>query len=168
MSAATQEKILVGRFGAPHGLRGAIKVISWTEPIHNIFNYHPWYICQNGVWQVLKPTLCSKGEKLIATFEQSQDRDHAQSYTHTEIYIEKKQLKKLTSDQYYWSELAGMEVITQCQTNLGKVASVFNTGANDILAVQGERERLLPYVNDTIIDISKKNNTILVNWDPNF
>jgi 16S rRNA processing protein RimM len=162
------EKILIGKFGAPHGIKGAISIHSWTDPPDKIFSYHLWYICQDDTWKTLKTSLSSRGKKLIATLEKVQDRDTAQTYTNTDIYIDKNQLPKLSSGQYYWSELAGLKVMTSCKSNLGKVAYVFNTGANDILAVQGERERLLPFISDTIVNVDMLNKTILVNWDPDF
>ena len=165
---AEHEKILMGKFGAPHGVKGAIRVHSWTDPTDNLFRYQPWHICRDGTWKTLKASLTSRGEKLIARFDGIEDCDAARTYTHTDIYIDKNQLPKLSSGQYYWSELIGMQVTTNCQNDLGKVAYVFNTGANDILAVQGKKERLLPLINDTVVNIDMSKNTILVNWDPNF
>jgi 16S rRNA processing protein RimM len=162
------EKILMGKFGAPHGIKGAIKVHSWSTPTNNIFNYQPWHIHTETGWQTLEAKAYSKGTTLIALLDNVSDRDMAKMHTNIDIYVDKSQLPHLSSGQYYWSELAGMNVVTECQNNLGTVSYVFNTGANDILSVQGDRERLLPFVGDTIMDVNMASNTIVVNWDPNF
>ncbi len=162
------EKILMGRFGAPHGVKGSIKIHSWTTPTDNIFSYQPWHIYRNNQWQTVTANIYSNGTTLIACIKELQNRDTAREMTNLDIYIDKSQLPKLSSGQYYWSELAGMRVVTSCQNDLGTVSYVFNTGANDILAVQGERERLLPFVSNTIVNVDMSNNTIVVDWDPSF
>ncbi len=169
MSSFTQhKKIIMGRFGAPHGIKGAIKLHSWSTPTENIFNYSPWYLKANGEWRTVAPKLLSQGNHLITAIEDISDREAAATLTNLDIYVDRTQLPQLSPGQYYWSDLAGMDVMTECKNMLGKVAYVFNTGSNDILAVQGERERMLPFLPETVVDIDMHNNTILVNWDPSF
>jgi 16S rRNA processing protein RimM len=85
------------------------------------------------------------------------------------------QLPKLDDGEYYWRDLMGMMVIAQGQpkTPLGVVASMIETGANDVLVIEAtedsvdDRERLVPFVFDTyIISVDLEKREILVDWDP--
>ena len=75
----------------------------------------------------------------------------------------------MRNDEYYWADLIGMDVVTVDGVMLGKVDHLFETGANDVLVVQGERERLLPWVlHDFIKAVSLDDKRITVDWDPEF
>ena len=158
----------MGRFGAPHGVKGAIKLHSWSTPADNIFSYKPWCLLIDKAWKPISPILLSQGNQIIISIEGVDNRDEAAKLTNKEIYIDRSQLPKLSPGQYYWSDLAGMDVLNNGEQLLGKVAYVFNTGSNDILAIQGEHECMLPFLPETIINVDMPNNTILVNWDPTF
>ena len=170
MPTFTQHKrIIMGRFGAPHGVKGAVKVHSCSTPVDNIFSYHPWHIETKRGWKEVTPSLLSNGNHLIVKVEGIENREDVTALTNKDIYIDRAQMPKLASGQYYWSDLAGMNVMTECEKLLGTVAYVFNTGANDILAIKGEHDEcMLPFIPDTVVNVDMPNNTILVNWDSNF
>lgn len=164
-----EEKVLMGKLGAPHGVRGAIKVHSFSNPATSIFSHKIWHILTGNQWQAIKAHQIHKGHKhLIAKLDDIDDRDIAKAMTHAEIFVEKSQLPELPEGQYHWEELLGMEVMTVDGQILGTVTNVMNTGANDILEVSGERSHLLPFIENTIVNVNKANNTIVVDWDPNF
>ncbi|MDO5610991.1 MAG: ribosome maturation factor RimM, partial [Pseudomonadota bacterium] len=70
---------------------------------------------------------------------------------------------------YYWVDLEGLQVVTVAGVVLGRVDHLFSTGANDVIVVQGERERMIPFVQpDVITQIDFDAGLIVVDWDPDF
>lgn len=171
MSEKNEKLITVGRVGSAHGIKGWVKIHSFTEPFDNILNYQPWQLAKNGRINFIK--IINKrlqNQTLIVQFEHCNDRDLAATYTGSEILIERNQLADLTADEYYWTDLEGLTITNTENHLLGTVDSVFSTGANDVLVVIHNKKRLLiPFVlKEIILNIDLTAKTILVNWDPNF
>ena len=86
-----------------------------------------------------------------------------------EIYVERAALPRAKPGEYYWSDLEGLEVRLEDGTSLGTVSHLFSTGANDVLVVRGQRERLLPYVPGEVVKrIDLEGRVMVVDWDPEF
>ena len=172
--------ITVGKIGAPYGVRGWVKVQSFTESVENLLDYDPWYLqsrnvdsrssLESAVWveaPLLEAKVHTKG--IIARFENCDDRDAALKMGGQEIAIRRDQLPKPEKGEYYWIDLLGLEVKTLDDVSLGKVDQIEATGANDVLVVKGERERLIPYVMDHIVhEVNLETGFIRVDWDPDF
>jgi len=72
-----------------------------------------------------------------------------------------------SKDEYYWADLIGLEVVTTKDVNLGLVDSLMETGANDVLVVKGDSERLVPWIADeVIVKVDLESRIITVDWDP--
>ena len=169
--------ITVGKTGAPYGVRGWVKVQSFTESAENLLDYEPWYLKsrttesrESSTWveaSVLEAKIHGKG--IIAKFEGCDDRDAALKMGGQEIAIHRDQLPEPENGEYYWIDLEGLEVKTMDDVSLGKVDHIEATGANDVLVVKGERERLIPYVLDHIVrEVNIDAGFIRVDWDPDF
>lgn len=174
--------ITVGKTGAPYGVRGWVKVQSFTESAENLLDYEPWYIDsrstesrktesrESSTWveaSVVEAKIHSKG--IIAKFEGCDDRDAALKMGGQTIAIQRDQLPKPEKGEYYWIDLEGLEVKTLDEVSLGRVDHIEATGANDVLVVKGERERLIPYVMDHIVhEVDIEAGVIRVDWDPDF
>jgi 16S rRNA processing protein RimM len=170
MSQSTQKLITIGRIGSPHGVKGWVKVYSFTEPADNILDYQPWQFLKNGRSHTIKVIDCRKQNKaLIVQLENCHDRDLASTYTGTEIVVEREQLPTLSTNQYYWSDLEGLTVSTKTGQQLGVVESVFATGANDVLVVVGAKRHLIPFLlKQVILNVDLASKTMQVDWDPDF
>ena len=70
-----------------------------------------------------------------------------------DIGIHRTQLPALKRGEYYWADLEGLRVVCLDGTELGTVSYLLETGANDVLVLQGDRERLIPYVADVIREV---------------
>ena len=164
--------VVVGKVGAPHGIRGWITVHSFTVPRENILEYLPWFIKYENdtTWQpieVVDVRIQSKG--LLALFNDCEDRTTAGRYVNAELGVPRNSLPVLPEDEYYWSDLTGLIVRTTSGKELGKIDHVFATGANDVLVVKGDKEYLVPYVKDQVVkNVDLKTGTMLVDWDPDF
>ena len=161
---------MIGKISGVFGVRGQVKVYSYTEPKENILTYDPWMLGSDGDWKPYKLVSGKlQGKGLIVQFEGCEDRDLAQSLVGQEIVIDKSQLPETEADEYYWSDLEGLTVMTTQQVELGRVSHLFETGSNDVLVVKGDREYLIPYIRERVIkQIDTDAGQIIVDWDPEF
>lgn len=174
MSQAS-DTLVVGKIGAPYGVKGWVKITSYTDDIEGIFSYSPWLLGgDNEAYQVDHWRTHNKG--VIAKLVGVETRDDAESIKNLEISIKADQLPQLADDEFYWRELVGMQVVTLKGYDLGVVKELFETGANDVMLVKanpndafGQKERMLPYLYEQVIkEVNKAENTITVDWDPGF
>ncbi|WP_028113985.1 MULTISPECIES: ribosome maturation factor RimM [Ferrimonas] len=172
-----QELMLVGRLGAPHGIRGWLKITSFTDDKEGIFEYRPWLINHGGQQQEVKVVDWRRQNNgLIVRLEGIEDRDAAALYTNNDVSIFAHQLAELPEDEFYWRDLIGCKVVNQQGYDMGTVSGILETGANDVLEIKanakdafGKRERMVPFVPEQfIIEVNTSEKHITVDWDPNF
>ena len=110
-----------------------------------------------------------QGKNVIAQIDGVEDRDLAAELIGSKIYIEPGQLPKLAEGEYYWSDLIGMKVESLESEPLGTVETMMETGANDVMVLQGDRERLIPFVIDEIVrEVDLANKRVVVDWQPDY
>jgi 16S rRNA processing protein RimM len=160
----------LGRVSGIFGVRGWLRVHSDTEPRDNILSYSPWYLERSAGWEPRRLLDGRRqGKGLVARLQGCDDRDQAAELMGCLIAVPRDRLPALGQDEYYWSDLEGLRVVTADGVDLGQVSHLFATGANDVLVVDGERERLLPYVWDQVIlQVDLEAGLIRVDWDPKF
>jgi 16S rRNA processing protein RimM len=167
---SNQDLINVGKISGVFGVKGWIKVFSYTEPRENILSYKHWLLkkgSQDSSVKVISGQL--QGKNVVAQIEGVTDRDKALLLMGWEVYITHDQLPALAKGEYYWTDLIGLDVENLEGIQLGKVDSLFETGANDILLVKGERERALPFIKEqTVVSIDVAERKIVVDWDADF
>lgn len=144
---------------------------SHTRPRENIVRYRPWYLRRPGSdWEargVLEGRIQGKG--VVARLEGCEDRDQARQLIGCEIGIRREQLPAPAQGEYYWADLVGLEVKDTAGVSLGRVVHLFDTGANDVMVVQGERERLIPFVTGRVVlEVDIATGCIRVDWDRDF
>ncbi len=165
-----QQHINVGKISGVFGIKGWVKVFSFTDPRENILTYSPWLLKkgdQTKAVNVVDGQL--QGKTIVAQLSDVNDRDQAESLMGWDIFITREQLPKAAKGEYYWSQLVGLNVETIDGVQLGVVDSLLETGANDVIIVQGERERAIPFLQgQTIIDVDLDTGKIIVDWDPEF
>ncbi|MBI4006345.1 MAG: ribosome maturation factor RimM [Gammaproteobacteria bacterium] len=141
------QRIIVGRVTGIYGVKGWVKVMSYTRPRENIFSYNPWLIKQDGDWREIA-LLDNKqhGKGLIAALAGLTDRDTARAVLGADIAIDQSQLQEPGPGEYYWHDLFGLQVINQENITLGTLKEIVETGANDVLVVEGEQRHLIPLI----------------------
>lgn len=167
----TERRILLGRIVGAFGVRGELKLESWTEPRLAIFKYQPWILrAPDGRESMLAGARGrDTGKHLVAIFPGIDDRNVVEAMRGTEIHVPRSALPPPKPDEYYWVDLEGLDVQTVEGVALGQVSHLFSTGANDVLVVRGERERLIPFVQpDFVKSVDFEANRIVVDWDPEF
>lgn len=162
--------VVLGRIAGVFGVRGWVKVFSHTEPRDGILTYSPWTIGGEGGWRERR-LLDGKphGKGIIALLEGCGDRDQAALLVGRDIVVRRDWLPRLEQDDYYWSDLEGVRVQTLEGVELGVISHLFDTGANDVMVVKGERERLIPYLWKQVVkQVDLEAGRMLVDWDPDF
>ena len=165
-----QQHINVGKISGVFGVKGWVKVFSFTDIRENILNYSPWLLKKDSETRLVA-VIDGKlqGKAVVAQLDGVNDRDRAASLMGWDIFITPDQLPKVAKGEYYWSDLIGLNVETDLGVQLGVVDSLLETGANDVLVVKGERERAIPFLQGkTIINIDLDAGKIVVDWDPDF
>ncbi|MDO9140829.1 MAG: ribosome maturation factor RimM, partial [Methylobacter sp.] len=147
-----------------------VKVFSFTDPRENILTYSPWLLKKGDESKILNVVDGQlQGKTIVAQLDGINDRDRAASLMGWDVFIRQDQLPKTGKNEYYWSELIGLKVETIDGIQLGVVDSLLETGANDVIIVQGERERVIPFLQgQTITTIDLNAGIIIVDWDPEF
>ena len=163
--------VTLGRVSGAHGIQGWIKVFSETSPRENIVQYSPWYLLRDGrreTWKVKAGRL--QGKSIVAKRGGGNDRNQAEALAGAEISIPRSALPATTVEgEFYWADLVGLTVKTVEGTELGRIERLFETGANDVIVVQGDRERLVPYIWQQVVrDVDLDGGVMTVDWDPDF
>lgn len=144
-----------------------MKVYSYTEPREAVLDYQDWLLGREGRWQrVVLAEGKRHGKAVIARLEGIEDRDAAAELTGSDIGVDRDALPDPGEGHYYWADLEGLAVVHEDGTELGRVAYLMATGANDVLVVDGPYERLIPFVpEEVILDVDIAAGVIRVDWE---
>lgn len=161
--------ITLGKIVGVFGVKGWVKVFSETRPREDIFKYSPWQLELNGtVFEVKVQEGRAQGKGLVASLNTYTDCDQAKALIGAVISIPQTALPDAGIDEYYWSQLIGLQVTNIQGIELGKVIDLIDTGANDVLVVKGDKERLIPFTAFAVIAIDLKGGKLKVDWDADF
>lgn len=170
MSGAPQKQVVLGRVSGLMGVKGWIKVHSYTEPRESIVAFKHWILRDEGVEsRVEVETGRRQGRTVVAKLQGIDDRDEARELIGAEIAVAREDLPPCEPGEYYWTDLEGLEVRTLAEEALGRVDFLFSTGDHDVMVVAGERERMIPFVRERIVrEVDLERGVITVDWDPSY
>jgi 16S rRNA processing protein RimM len=162
-----QRLVTVARLGAPYGVRGWLKVHSFTSEPENVLDYQPWWLRIGGEWKqfrVAEGRIHGKG--VVARLEGFDDRDAVRVLVGADVAVERSQLGEPGAGSYFWTDLIGAEVVNREGEVLGRVDHLIDNGVQDVLVIRGaDRERLIPFVQDHfILEVDVDAGRILVDW----
>ena len=160
----------MGRVSGVYGVRGWLRVRSDCEPAEQLLAYSPWQLKTATGWRShLLEDGKAHGPGLVAKLVTVDDREQARELVGADIAVDRSQLPALAQDEYYWNDLIGFGVVTRDGEELGRVTGLMQTGANDVLVVNGERERLIPFIREQVVlAVDAEARRIEVDWDPEF
>ena len=166
--SARKQYVALGYISAVHGVKGWVKVFSFTRPMEAILGYEPWLLGEEK-----RPVVIVDGRKqgkgLVALLPGCDDRDQAAHLVGQQIFVTREQLPPTEEGEYYWSDLEGLEARTADGVVLGRVEKMMETGANDVLVIRGDREHLVPFVQGQYVrSVDLEAGVIEVDWDPDF
>lgn len=173
---ANSDWVVLGEIGRVHGLKGWLKLISFTSPMENILEYSQFHAMIKGRAQRLELDAHRLSNKaLFVHFKGYDDPESARELTGIELAIDDAELQQLDSGEYYWHQLEGLAVVNQSGQRFGRVSHLIETGANDVLVVAADddsiddRERLIPYLMGSVVsEIDLDKGTIRVEWEADY
>ena len=158
--------VVMGRITAPYGVKGWIKIHPYTGTIEGLTRYATWWLGEEGEWRKTAVIQTRpQGKTLVAKLQGCDDRVAALSLKNLYIAVQRSDLPAVREGEYYWTDLIGLEVVNLNGEALGVVRELFATGANDVLRVQGERERLIPFIPQVVREVSLDSAVIRVDWE---
>lgn len=166
--------VVIGRFGKAFGIRGWINLNSFSNPKENILNFQSLKTYRNGLWQdIIFEQTRESGKNLVVKIDNCNDRDQAASYTNCDIFVLREHFPQTNENEYYWTDLEGLNVIDSQDQLIGKVDYLFSTASNDVLVVKKKapnekKQSLIPFIKNFVLDVDIKNAFIKVDWDPEF
>ena len=138
--------VVVGRIRGVFGVKGEVRVEDYSRQKGDILHYDTWVLRLEGGWIERRVTGRLHQKGVVCQIEGYDDRDQARTLTDVDVAVTEEQLDPLEPGEYYWHQLQGLEVINHSGDNLGKVDRLIETGANDVMVLTGDQERLIPYV----------------------
>jgi 16S rRNA processing protein RimM len=159
----------MGRIAAPFGVKGWVKIQPFTARPDGLVAYPRWWIGRDEEWESLEVEQAkAQGGSVVAKFPGCDDRDAALRYRGRQVAVPRDELPVSEANEYYWADLIGLKVVNQASQELGAVVQMIETGANDVLVVQGERERLIPFIAAVVKQVDVAGGSITVDWDADF
>lgn len=169
--AGPVEPVILGRISGLYGVRGWVRLVSYTEPVEALLGYREWFLRLHGGWTTKTVAEGRKhGKSLVARLENIEDRDGAAELLGADIGVAREDMPALDAGEYYWADLEGLLVRHRDGRILGRVMRMLATGANDVMIVRAEgeqdREILIPFVPDRyVLGVDVAGGVIDVDWE---
>lgn len=165
-----ERRVLLGRIVGVHGVRGAVKLESFTEPRMAIFDYRPWLLerIPGRFEKIAEAQGHAQGKGMVAMLPGVTDRDAAATWIGARIWTLREALPEPGTGEFYQTDLEGLQVVNEAGEALGRVSHLFDNGAHDVLVTRDEagRERLIPYVVDVYVkSVDLDAGCITVDWN---
>jgi|TARA_B100001750_G_C15342486_1_gene512980 16S rRNA processing protein RimM len=162
------KKIYLGKITGVHGIKGWLKIQSFSSPPENILNYPQWIINNQGeedLYSIEKGR--KQNNKIVVKLENINDRNTAEALINSKIQILRSDLPKLSNENYYWSDLVGLNVLNSEEKMIGKIESLIETGANDVMVINSSKNKriLIPFVMHEIVkEVNIELSYVKVDW----
>lgn len=170
-SDAEVELLMAGELKSAHGIKGWLWLYSYTEPMENIFSYQPWQYKHGSRFEILEfESWKNQGSGLIVKLKGVDDRTHAEHYKGTKLYIDKCDLPAPETDEFYVSELLGLQARLLSGEIMGVIDRFVDNAAHPIVLIKpcvdsvDNQERLIPWHKDTIKQVDKALQQVVFDW----
>lgn len=165
-----EDLVVMGRVAAPYAISGWLKIQPFTQEVDSLLDYPQWRIGKNGQWRTCR-LLEGKvhGQTLLVSLEGISDRNVAETMQGFEVAVGREELPTPNEGEYYWDQLTGLEVVNLQGEMLGRVVGLLETGAHEVLRVEGEfdgkqKEWLIPFVGAMVQTVDLAAKRIVVDW----
>ena len=160
-----RQPVVLGKVGAPFGVRGWVKVFSYTDPPQGIASYPQWEVVRGT--EIRRMTVLESkraGQAIAVRLEGVETREAAQMLTGAEVRVDRSELPAPEPGEYYWHDLVGLAAFNREGQSLGRATEVMELPAHPVLVLQGERERLVPLVPDRLVAVDLEAGKVTLNW----
>jgi 16S rRNA processing protein RimM len=161
--------IVMGQITAPFAVKGWLRVRPFTQRHNALENYPSWWLDKARQWReytVLEAR--SHADYLVARLQGCEDREQALALQGCHVAVPRDRLPKAGKGEHYWCDLLGLKVINVQGVCLGMLHDVMQTGANEVMCVQGARERLIPFIEGVVLKVDVKAGVLRVDWHADY
>lgn len=172
-----EDLVPVGRILDAWGIKGGLKVQAYSVDADALFSAKHWYLKSTGPkpsqLQLAVRSVREQGEGIVAMAEGVDDRNAAEALRGHEIYIPRSAFPRTPDGEYYWVDLIGLDVLNREGQPLGRVIGLIDTGPHCVLRIlppgvqepaKPDQERLIPFVEAFVDDVSLEAKRITVDW----
>lgn len=167
---------VLGKIGKTHGVKGWLRIVSFTSPVDNILEYSHFSASRDQETQQLEiDEFKNLSAGIVAHIKGYDTPEAARQLTGLTLSVDVSELPALESDEVYWYQLEGLVVVNQHAQVLGRISKILETGANDVLVVDADehsiddRQRLIPYRKGvTVIEVDLSGGAIKVQWEADY
>jgi len=159
-------RIEVGRLGAAHGVRGWLRVQSFTDPPQRLFEWKRWHLQSGAEVKVLEAR--AQGNGWIARLEGVEERNGASRLTGQLLLVDRDELPATTGREHYRDDLVGFEVKNVEGALLGVIDHYIDTPGNAVMVIKGEREHLVPVTREHLRSVDQDARRVIVDWPEDF
>jgi len=161
--------VVLGRVAGVFGVKGWVKIQSFTSPPENLLEYPVWQLSRGQAWI---PAKCVEGKPasrmVLARLDNCSDRDQAQALVGSEIGVWRSELPPPGKGEYYREDLTGLDAYSPAGQWLGKVDHFRETAVHPLIVVRGEREHLIPLVKQRLVAVDLEGGRLTLDWDPDW
>jgi len=165
-AAEVSDLVVMGRVIAPFGIKGWLKIRPFTERPDGMIGHPIWWLGREGAeWKAMTlQEAAVNGEVVVAKLEGIDTPEAAAKWRHWDVAVTRSELPKQEAGEYYWVDLIGLEVTNLQGESLGRVDHLMDNGAQSVLVVSGEKERLIPFVDQYVHEVDIVGGRIRVDW----
>jgi 16S rRNA processing protein RimM len=161
--------VVMGRVAGAFAVRGWVKLQVFTQQVGGLLDFPVWHLGRAGAWHPVEVEEgAAHGNALVAKLKGIDDREQAAALRGCEVAVPRAALPASGAGEYYWADLQGLQVTNLRGELLGRVSGLLETGANQVLVVQGERERLIPFVSAVVSSVDLERGALVVDWGADF
>jgi 16S rRNA processing protein RimM len=159
--------VVMARVAAPFGIKGWLKLQTFTEYADSLEEFETWFLSTPNGWEEIEvEDFAVNAKAVVAKLKGIDDRTAAELWAKREIAVPREWLDDEDDGTYYWIDLIGADVVNQLGERLGKIETLMETGANDVLVVKsGSTETLIPFIEQYLINVDREKKLVTVNWD---
>lgn len=161
--------VAMARISGAFGIKGWVKLQPFTEAPESLLAYPVWWIEGEAGWEPRSIEEAEvHGPAVAARFAGCDGRDQAAVYRGRQVAVPRDAFPEAGTNEYYWADLIGLKVVNAAGEDLGTVARVFETGANDVLVLEATRERLIPFIDQVVREVDVSGGVIRVDWSADY
>ncbi|MEQ1519209.1 MAG: ribosome maturation factor RimM [Usitatibacteraceae bacterium] len=165
-----EDVVVMARIAGAFGIKGWLKLHTFTQSPDSLDAYASWLVRGSKGWEEYELADFAVNVKgVVAKLKGCDDRTAAEKLAKRDIGIPRDALEDAGEGEVFWFDLIGCDVVNTAGVKFGKVETLLETGANDVLVVKtGTEEVLIPYVDEVIVSVDRETKLITVNWTQDF
>lgn len=161
------DMVVMARIAAPFGIKGWVKLQTFTEYADSLDEFDTWFLSSPKGWEeVAVEDYAVNVKAVVAKLQGCNDRTAAEKLQKRDIAVPRDWLAATGDGEVYWIDLIGAEVVNEAGLPLGKIETLIETGAHDVLVVKSDTaETLIPFVDDYVLNVDRINKRVTVRWE---